>query len=109
MPLLWNFRSAPLCQAVPVFSLLVDDFRGLEEVLWESGAGVEDFDADEAVVSPVEHDERLDTLGRPGLDAGRATRREGPVSEVDVDGIGLAVIGDLHSSILPLLSVTSWR
>jgi len=61
--------------------LLIDDLRVLEVVFWESGAGVEDFDA---VVSPIEHDERLDTLGRPGLDDGRGARRERSVGEVDV-------------------------
>ena len=32
----------------------------------EAAAGVEDFDADEAVVFPVEDDERLDAFGRGG-------------------------------------------
>jgi hypothetical protein len=47
-------RSAPLCQEA---ALLAVDFGLVEEVVMEAGAGVEDFDADEAVVFPVQGDE----------------------------------------------------
>ena len=50
---------------------LADGFGLVEEVVVEAGAGVEDFDADEAVVFPVE-DERLDAVERVGGDAGSA-------------------------------------
>jgi len=39
--------------------LLGDDLGLIEEVGWEDAGGVEDFDADEAVVAPVECDERV--------------------------------------------------
>ena len=49
-----------------------EDFRFFEEVGVEAAAGVEDLDADEAVVFPVQDDERLDAFGRVGGDAGAA-------------------------------------
>jgi hypothetical protein len=51
----------------------------VEEVLVEPGVGVEDFEADEAVVLPVEDDEATDT----GWELGRD---------------GVAVVGDPHGS-----------
>src|ERR1700733_3242898 len=112
MPLrrgLWWPISPPLCQETSELRLLFVDLRCVEEVLWEPDAGVEDFDADEAVVSPVEHDERLDAPGRLGFDAGRRTGRELLFGEVEVDGVGVAIVGDAHPSILPWLSATSCR
>jgi hypothetical protein len=43
-------RTAPLCQGA---SFSAEDFRFVEEV---SAAGVEDLDADKAVVFPVQED-----------------------------------------------------
>ena len=64
-----------------------EDFGFLEEVGVQSAAGVEDFDAGEAVVFPVEHDERLDAFGRAGGDASAAAG-EPLAGEVDADGVG---------------------
>lgn len=52
----------------------------------EAGAGVGDFDADEAVVFPVEDEECLDAFGRGGGDAGAAAV-EPFAGEVDVGGV----------------------
>jgi hypothetical protein len=52
--------------------LSAEGFRLVEEVGVEAAAGVEDLDADEAVVFPVKDDERLDAFGRGG-EKGSAT------------------------------------
>ena len=72
----------------------------------ESAAGVEDLDADEAVVFPVQDDECLDAFRRVGGDAGAAAG-EALAGEVDVGGVGGRVVGDPHPSILPCRSRTS--
>ena len=84
---------------------LADEFGLVEEVVVEAGAGVEDFDADEAVVFPVEDDECLDAVGRVSWDAGPAGR-ERVVGELEVDGVRLPVVGDPHVSIVPCWSRT---
>jgi len=48
----------------PSETLSAEGFRFFEEVGMEAGAGVEDFDADEAVVRPAEDDECRDAFGR---------------------------------------------
>ena len=72
----------------------------------KAAAGVEDLDADEAVVFPVQDDERLDAFGRGGGDAGAAAG-EPLAGEVDVGGVRSGVVGDPHPSILPCRSRTS--
>ena len=94
---------APLCQWA---SPLAEDFGLAEEVRVEAGAGVEDFEADEAVILPVEHDERLYALGRVSRDAG-AAGCEPLAGEVDAGGVGGRVVGDPHVPILPCRSVAS--
>ena len=59
----------------------------------------EDFDADEAVVFPVEGDEGLDAGGRRSAEGG-PSGRERLVGELEVDGVGLAVVGDAHGTSL---------
>lgn len=100
-------RTAPLCQAEPLDRRLADEFGLVEEVVVEAGAGVEDFDADEAAIFPVEDDECVDAFGRVGGDAGPAGH-ERVVGELDVDGVGLPVVGGPHVSIVPCWSRTSW-
>ena len=79
----------------------------VEQVGVEAGAGVEDFDADEAAVFPVQRDEPFDT-GRCGGLGGGAARRERDAGEVDVDRVGAGVVGDPHASIVPRRSARSW-
>ena len=97
--------TAPLCQAG---AALFEDFGFLEEVGMEAAAGVEDFDADKAVVFPVERDESADSGWQAGLDGG-AAGCERVAGEVDVDGVRRGVVGDPHASIVPCRSHTSWR
>jgi hypothetical protein len=52
----------------------------------EAGAGVEDLDADQPVVFPVERDEPFGAGRGAGLDGG-AARRERVAGEVDVDRV----------------------
>jgi|SRR6185437_456450 len=67
--LLVRHRTAPLCQGAAVLAV---DFCLVEEVVVEAGTGVEDLDADEAAVFPVERDEPLGAGRRGGLDGGAA-------------------------------------
>jgi hypothetical protein len=53
--------------------LSAEVFHLFEEVGVEAAAGVEDLDADEAVVFPVQDDEGLDALGRGGGSSGTET------------------------------------
>ena len=71
----------------------------VEEVVVEAGAGVEDLDADEAVVFPVERDEPFGAGRCGGLDGG-AARRERLAGEVDVDRVSVGVVGDPHPPIV---------
>ncbi len=87
---------------------LADLFGLVEEVVREACAGVEDFDADEAVVFPVEDDEGLDAVWRVGGDAGSAGH-ERFVRERDVDRVGFVVVGGPHRLIVPGRSARSWR
>ena len=101
-------RAAPngsslFCQEAPP---LAEDFRVFEKIRMEAGAGVEDLDADEPVVFPVEDDEGLDAFGRGGGDTGAAAGKPF-AGEVDVGGVGGRVVGDPHSSIVPCASWTS--
>ena len=73
----------------------------------EAGAGVEDLDADEAVVFPVERDESLGAGRSAGLDGG-AARRERVAGEVDAGRAGGGVVGDPHVPIVPCRSASSW-
>jgi hypothetical protein len=67
----------------------------VEEVLVEPGVGVEDFEADEAVVLPVEDDEAAGwELGRDG----GASGFEVGLGEVDLGRVGVALVGDPHRS-----------
>ena len=68
--------SAPLCQEEAEITFLCNVFGLLEELGREDDVGVEDLDADEAVVLPVEGDEGFDAGGcrgrrvvRPGVSA----------------------------------------
>ena len=61
--------TAPLCQEGAV---LAGDFGFVEEVVVEVGAGVEDLDADEAAVFPVECDEPAGAGWCGGLQGGAA-------------------------------------
>jgi hypothetical protein len=71
----------------------VVDFGIFEEVAVEAGAGVEDLDADEAVVFPVEHDEAAGAGWCAGLGGGAAWG-ERVTGEVDVHRVGGGVVGD---------------
>jgi hypothetical protein len=83
-------------------------FGLLEDVVGETDAGVEDLDADEAVVFPVEGDEAVDTVGHGGLGGGAVRgRRRG--AEPDVGGVGVAVVADPHVSIVPAAGAPDWR
>ena len=73
----------------------------------EAGAGVEDLDADEAVVFPVERDEAGGTGQRGGLRGG-AAQCERVAGEVDVDRVGGGVVGDPHALIVPCWPASSW-
>ena len=64
-----SYRSAPLCQVWAAVGVLAGGFCLVEEVWGEDGAGVEDLEAGEVAVVPVEGDEGVDS-GR-GLGAGR--------------------------------------
>src|SRR5437762_3244510 len=98
-------RSAPLCQEAAVLAV---DFGLFEEVVVEAGAGVEDFDADEVAVFPVQRDESLGAGRRGGLQGGAAWC-ERLAGEVDVDRVGGGVVDDPHPSIVPRRSARSWR
>ena len=67
---------------------------------------VEDLDADEAVVFPVERDEAACARWCGGLDGG-AAGAESVSGEVDAGGVGCRVVGDPHSAIVRL-SVSIW-
>src|SRR5215469_7244576 len=97
-------RTAPLCQGAVV---LADDLGLVEEVLVEAGAGVEDLDADEAAVFPVQGDEPAGAGWCGGLQGG-AAGRERVAGEVDVDRVGCGVVGDPHVLIVPRRSASSW-
>ena len=73
----------------------------------EAGAGVEDLDASEAAVFPVERDESFCAGWCGGLGGGAASR-ERLASEVDVDRVGSGVVGDPHLLIVPCRSAMSW-
>jgi hypothetical protein len=88
--------------------LVGDVFGFIEEIGVESLVGVEDFDADEAAVFPVERDETGDARWVGGLD-GVAAGLERLVGEVDVGRVGGAVVGDPHGLILRARSATSCR
>jgi len=96
--------TAPLCQEAAVLAV---GFGVLEEIVVEAGAGVEDLDADQAAVFPVQGDEPI-CAGRCGGLEGGAARRERVASEVDVDRVGGGVAGDPHVLIVPRLSAMSW-
>jgi hypothetical protein len=83
------------------------DFGFFEEVVVEAGTGVEDLDADEAAVFPVERDEPLGAGRCGGLDGG-AARRERVAGEVDVGRVGGGVVGDPYAPIVPRRSAVSW-
>jgi len=65
----------------------------VEEVVTDAGAGVEDFDADEAAVFPVQRDEPAGAGWHAGLDGG-AARCERLAGEVDAGGVGRGVVDD---------------
>ena len=96
--------TAPLCQEVAVLAV---DFGLVEEVVAEAGAGVEDLDADEAAVFPVQRDEPARARRCGGLEGG-AARCERDAGEVDVDRVGGGAVGDPHASIVPRRSASSW-
>lgn len=81
-------------------------FCFVEDVLGEPTAGVEDFDADDAAVFPVECDEPVDTVGCGGLRSG-AVRGTGVVAEVDVGRVRVGVVADPHWVIVARRSATS--
>jgi hypothetical protein len=81
-------------------------FCFVEDVLGEPTAGVEDFDADDAAVFPVECDEPVDTVGCGGLRGG-AVRGTGVVAEVDVGRVRVGVVADPHWVIVARRSATS--
>ena len=62
--------TAPLCQEDAKITFSANVFSFLEELGGEDDVGVEDFDADEAVVLPIEGDEGFDTGGRRGPEGG---------------------------------------
>src|SRR5579859_279333 len=97
-------RTAPLCQEAVLF----DDFGSSEKVIVKMTGGVEDFDADQAAVFPVERDEPFAAGREAGRDCG-AAGRERLASEVDVDRVGRRVVGDLHLLIVPWRSATICR
>lgn len=101
-------RTAPLCQQRRVLLAVRDVFCLVEQVLVEGFVGVEDFDADEAAVFPVEDRGAVSVLGC-AADDGVASGVEDVVGEVDVGGVGVPVVGDSHSVIVPWWSVRSWR
>jgi hypothetical protein len=80
----------------------------VEEVLVQVAAGVEDLDAGEAAVLPLERDEGFDAGRGAGLDGG-AAGREGLAGEVEVDGVGRGVVGDPQVPIVPRWPAASWR
>ena len=74
----------------------------------ELRARVEDLDANEPVVLPAEDDERVGAGWWRRWDA-VATRREWLVREGDIDGVGAAVVGNAHESIVADLSIVRHR
>ena len=78
----------------------------LKDLARKTRAGVEDLDADEVLVVPVEGDEGVDAFGRRG--PGGAACVAG-AAEVDVGGVGVGVVADPHVVIVPACSATSWR
>ena len=86
---------------------MLDDFGSLEKVIVKMTGGVEDLDADETVVFPVERDEPFDAGRGAGLGGG-AARRERVTGEVDVDRVSGGVVGDPHVPIVPRWSARSW-
>jgi hypothetical protein len=80
--------------------------RLVEDVLAEPAARVEDFDADDPAVFPVEGDEPVDPVGCGGLRGG-AARGTSFAVEVDVDGVRLGVVADSHLAIVARRSATS--
>lgn len=58
-----------------------------EEWFWEDDVGIEDLDADEALVLPVERDQRVDAGGRLGTSRGVARRF---AVRAAISGVGLA-------------------
>jgi hypothetical protein len=91
--------TAPLCQGEVEITLLRNVFGLLEEVDREESVGVEDLDADEAVRLPIEGDPGFDAGWRAGFGRGVATR-ELLFGEVDINGVGLSVMGDAHGTSL---------
>ena len=78
----------------------------VEKVGAKAFVGVEDFDADEAVVFPVEGDEPGDA-GRERGRGGGAAGLEFALGEVDIGRVGVAVVGDPHASIVLAWSARS--
>ena len=62
-------RSAPLCQEAAVLAV---DSGVFDEVMVESGAGVEDLDAYEAAIFPVQRDKPFGAGRGAGLGRGAA-------------------------------------
>ena len=88
--------------------MLFEVFGSLEKVIVKMTGRVEDLDADEVVVFPVERDESFGPGWHGGLD-GDTARSELAGREVDIDRVCFGVVGDPHSLIVPLLSATSWQ
>ena len=86
---------------------LAEDFGVLEMVIVKTTGRVEDLDAGEAAVFPVEGDESVGA-GRVGCLEGGAARRERVTGELDLDRFRCRVVGDPHSLIVPLASARSW-
>ena len=80
----------------------------MEKVIVKEKCRVEDLDADEAAVFPVERDEPFGAGWRGGLEGG-AAGCERVAGEVDVNGVGRGVVGDPHVPIVPARSACSWR
>jgi hypothetical protein len=99
------YISAPLCQEAAVLAAC---FGVVEKVIVKMAGRVEDLDADEAVVFPVECDEALGAGRRAGLDRG-AAGRELVAGEVDAGRVGGGVVGDPHASVVPGLPAASWQ
>src|SRR5580704_9554761 len=80
---------------------LAIDLRLVEEVTVEVVGCVEDLETDDLAVFPVRNDEGLLAFGWIELDT-LAARCERLLGEVDVGGVGAAVVGDPHAVIFGL-------
>jgi hypothetical protein len=102
----WQPRlTAPLCQEAAVLAV---DIGLFDEVMVKPGAGVEDLDADEVAVLPVQRGESADAAWPGGLGRG-AVRCEWATGEVDLHRVGGGVVGDPHAPIVPRRSARSER